>query len=115
MNGIPNDPKEFLERVNKISPEFEITGNYTKLSETYLHCKCKKCGHKRNYSAKTLLKTQHCRYCERMKRYDGIFNISDNEFKKRVQSKYPDLNITGTYKHGQKEITCICKKCGYKN
>ena len=41
MNGIPNNPKEFLERVNKISPEFEITGNYTKLSETYLHCKCK--------------------------------------------------------------------------
>ena len=53
MQGIPNNPKEFLERVNKISPEFEITGNYTKLSETYLHCKCKKCGHERNYSAKT--------------------------------------------------------------
>lgn len=55
MQGIPNNPKEFLERVNKISPEFEITGKYTKLSETYLHCKCKKCGHERNYSAKTLL------------------------------------------------------------
>lgn len=115
MQGIPNNPKEFLERVNKISPEFDITGNYTKLSETYLHCKCKKCGHERNYSAKTLLETQHCRYCERMKKYDDILNISDNEFKERVQSIYPDLNITGTYKPGQKEITCICKKCGYKN
>lgn len=115
MNGIPNDPKEFLERVNKISPEFEITGNYTKLSETYLHCKCKKCGHKRNYSAKTLLETQHCRYCERMKKYDEILNISDEEFKKRVKLQYPYLNITGTYKPGQKEITCICEKCGCKN
>ena len=105
MQGIPNNPKEFLERINKISPEFEITGNYTKLSETYLHCKCKKCGHERNYSAKTLLETQHCRYCERMKRYDDILNISDNEFKERVQLKYPDLNIIGTYKTGQKEIT----------
>ena len=98
MNGIPNDPKEFLERVNKISPGFEITGNYTKLSETYLHCKCKKCGHERNYSAKTLLETQHCRYCERMKKYDKILNIYDEEFKKRVKSQYPNLNITGTYK-----------------
>lgn len=50
-----------------------------------------------------------------MKKYDDILNISNDEFKKRVHPKYPYLNITGTYKPGQKEITCICEKCGCKN
>lgn len=115
MNGIPNDPKEFLERVNKISPEFDITGNYTKLSETHLNCKCKKCGREIKYSAKTLLKTQHCNYCEKMKKYNDVLNISDEEFRKRVHLQYPNLNIIGIYKPGQKEITCVCRKCGYKH
>lgn len=115
MNGIPNDPKEFLKRVNEISPEFEITGDYTKLSESYLHCKCKKCGYEKIYSAKTLLKIVHCKCCKKENKNNKIFNLSDKEFKEKINLQYPYLNIVGTYKLMQKEITCICKKCGYKS
>ena len=115
MHGIQNDPKEFLERVNTLSPTLEITGSYTTLSQTYLHCKCKKCGKEWDTSAKTLLKPLYCRTCKTKEKNEKILNISDDEFRKKVNNNYPNLTITGTYKNGQHEITCICKKCGYKN
>ena len=124
--------KEFLERINEISPDIEILSDYCG-QKGYVKCRCKKCGREWEATGGNLLNGRKCRECsykERGKRRKK--NIEDfiseansiyNDFYDYSKFKYVDSHTKGIIIcpiHGEFECSPTnhtsnkrgCPKCG---
>ena len=95
---------QYVRELKIKSPEIEVIGRYRKSTDTIaVRCLC--CGHEWAPTAGTLLQqATGCPICA------GSL-LTSKQFRDRVSSASPALQIIGKYYRGQTSIMVRCKKC----
>ena len=99
-------PKEiFLARMETVSPNIEILGNYTGAFNP-IACRCKIDGYEWTAQPTNLLAGYGCSVCSGTKR------LSRTEFTKRLKHSNPDFAVIGKYVSRKTKIDVQCLLCG---
>lgn len=102
--------EEYQRRISKINPNLKIISGYNG-EGTQITLMCMKCGtvFKRRARVGTDL-FYKCDGCEKKKVHT---KKSDEEFKKELKTKHPNLIPLTEYRGDGKYVTLKCEKCGY--
>lgn len=112
-DSLKMDSEHFTKELAKVSAEIKYVGDYSGM-RSKVHVRCTKCG--TNWyasSAYDLLHGSGCPKCAKIKRSKKQ-QLSPREYKTRVASINPHIEVLEEYNGNKNRIACRCKICGTK-
>lgn len=103
--------QEYINQVAKINPDIIVLGVYNGNKKKIQH-QCKICGHIWETQPLHIIQGHGCPECAKKQRPISK-TMSHNDFAKRANILYPDIEIIGAYINTHHSIKVRCKKCGH--
>ena len=111
-NSLSITTEDFKKSLSEINKDIAVIGEY-KNANIRIKVKCKKCGYEWNAVPASLLAGDGCRRCGSKKAHEK-FLVGTEEYKRRLSSINPDIEVLGDYSGGHSRIHVRCKVCGYE-
>lgn len=108
----PLQPNEFTDRMSRVNPDIEITGNYKRSSEK-IRCHCRICGHEWSATPGSLLAGHGCPSCAN-KANGARRRKSHDQYVAELAIANPNIDVIGRYENSAKPIRVKCRKCGHE-
>lgn len=111
-NSLSVTTEGFKKRLSEINKDIAVIGEY-KNANIRIKVKCKKCGYEWDAVPANLLAGDGCRRCGSKKAHEKLL-VGTEEYKRRLSSINPDIEVIGNYSGGHSRIHVRCKICGYE-
>lgn len=103
---------EFFAKITETLPTVEVSGEFTTLKGTRLHCRCLRCGREWESNAGNLLTGHGCDDCAH--RYvTSLHRKTHAQFLAEMAKVNPSVEILGEYTSAKEELRCRCITCGH--
>lgn len=111
-NSLSVTTEVFKKRLSAINKDLDVLGEY-KNANIRIWVRCKKCSYEWNAVPANLLAGDGCRKCGTKKAHEKLL-LDTDEYRKRLTTINPDIEVLGEYFGGHHRIHVKCKICGFE-
>ena len=104
--------EQFLQELQAVNPNIEVLGTY-QTANTKIKCRCKIDGNEWMAKPSLLLSGRGCPVCG-YRTVSRKGSISFDEFRERLNTVNPDVELLDEYQNCSTKMKCQCKICGYE-
>ena len=108
--------EQFVSKLKEKNPDITVLGEYVNIN-TKVRVKCNKCGHEWDVLPCSLLYVgTGCPQCHFKVMHDNFkanHSIDREAFVRKINDKFPNLELISEYKSLSEDVTLRCKDCGY--
>ena len=111
-NSLSVTTEAFKKRLSEVNKDIDVLGEY-KNANIRIRVRCKKCGYEWNAVPASLLAGDGCKKCGAKKAHEKSL-LGTDEYRKRLSTINPDIEVLGEYSGGHHRIHVRCRICGYE-